>query len=113
MMENRGRSELNGSIVEVVRKQSGGKKPGFVDSNGTIHGEGRWPARYYLNIGIKVGAANLKKIENIKEIEEVKKVFPVDKWYHHLFRCFRAEMLKPKILNTTKRSSLIEIRAKG
>jgi hypothetical protein len=65
-MQTRGRPELNGAIVEVVRKQNMGKKPAFVDDNGMIHGEGRRPARYYLNIGIKVGAANLKEIENAK-----------------------------------------------
>jgi hypothetical protein len=68
-IQTRGRPELNGAFAEVVRKQGGGKRPAHIDCNGTIQGEGRRPARYYLNIGIKVGAENLKEIENAVETQ--------------------------------------------
>jgi hypothetical protein len=69
-MQDRGRPELNGSIVEVVKIKKGSPKKAFVDRNGIPHGAGHGPKRYFLNIGIKVNAANLREIENVKGNEE-------------------------------------------
>jgi hypothetical protein len=57
----RGRPELNGMIVEVIRMFPGTVKKPHLDYSGMIHGKGRGPAKYLLNIGIKVGAANLQE----------------------------------------------------
>lgn len=65
-MQCRNRLELNGVIVEAVRKKQGSPKKPFVDYNGMPHGAGRSPARFLLNIGVSVGAANLQEIEVVR-----------------------------------------------
>jgi hypothetical protein len=65
-MQDRGKPELNGAIVEVVKIKKGAPKKPFVDYNGMPHGTGRGPARYFLNIGIKVNAENLQEIKNVE-----------------------------------------------
>jgi hypothetical protein len=62
-MQDRGRQELNGAVVEVVKIIKGPPKKPFVDYNGMPHGAGHGPKRYLLNIGIKVNAANLQEIK--------------------------------------------------
>jgi hypothetical protein len=68
-MECRGKPELDGTIVEVIGIKKGSPKKPFVDWNGIPHGAGHGPKRYFLNIGIKVNAANLREIENVKRNE--------------------------------------------
>jgi len=60
-MQCRNRPELNGAIVTVVKKIPGPPKK-TRDQLGMWHKAGKAPARYLLNIGIKVGAANLKEL---------------------------------------------------
>jgi hypothetical protein len=63
-MQDRGKPELNGTIVHVVKVIKGNIIKAYVDCNGMPHGEGRKPNRYLLNIGVKVNAANLQEAGN-------------------------------------------------
>ena len=60
-MQCRDKPELNGAVVEVVKKISGTMKTEKDRQLGNTY-QRKSPVRYLLNIGIKVNAANLQEI---------------------------------------------------